>query len=100
MLWNDVLAELLPDGAVRAGVRGVAPVTAGTVSFGAWNHLTLTYNSVSDQFAAYLNGSPGQVSLGDRQSPREANRNALYSFGQSGPSALGSGGGFSGAFDE
>lgn len=99
-LWNDVLVEILSDGVVKAGVRGLEPITTLPISFGAWNHLTVTYDGTTDRFAIYLNGQPAGASIGDRQSPSEAGRHALYSFGQAGPSALGPGGGFTGLLDE
>ena len=98
--WDIAFAEITTGGIIRAGVPNVPTLTVGTVAFGTWHHLAITYNQTNQTFAAYLDGTAAGNSTGNRQSPADIGRTSVYCLGRGGPKNLGPGPFFSGKFDE
>jgi len=99
-IWDYSFIEIFDGGVVKAVVPGLPVITVGTVEFGTWHHIALTYSQSADILRAYLDGKPSGTSNGDRLRPAEASRTAVYTFGRGGPKNLGGGAIFAGMIDE
>lgn len=98
-LWDYTLAEIAPDGMIRAVVPGLEAIDVGTISFGSWRHLALVFDSSSGTLSAYLDGAPAGVSHGTRVILADR-WNINHCLGRGGPKNLGKGTFFTGLFDE
>ena len=93
-------AAIMRAGVVKAVVPGLPVINVGTVEFGTWHHIALSYSESADRLRAYLDGALAASSSGDRLRPAEASRTAVYTFGRGGPKNLGGGGTVAGMIDE
>lgn len=98
--WDIAFAEIFPNGVIKAGAPNLPTVTLGSVPFGTWQHLTITYNQTNQTLSAYLNGQLQATSVGDRRRPADISRTAVYPLGRGGARNLGGGNFFTGKFDE
>src|SRR4051812_45995312 len=75
--WDVAFAEVLAGGVIKAGAPNIPTVTVGSISFGAWNHLAIVYNSTNQEFSTYLNGTVAHGSKGIRKLQSDDGRQAV-----------------------
>jgi len=93
--WHDSWIEITSGGIVKVRVWGVSAATAGTASFGTWNHVVLVYSN--GVLTGYLNGVAGTPVTGTRSYNGYGEYIAL---GPTDSTNLGSGAWFNGVIDE
>jgi hypothetical protein len=102
--WHDSQVEILATGEVRARVWNVPTVSLGTVTFGSWHHVAVTYEDrgTFGYLNAYLDGVHVASTTGQRQTPQAAGHQLHYALGAADSSGLGQGPGaaFRGKIDE
>lgn len=93
--WHDSWIEIASDGAVKGRVWACATVALGTVTFGTWNHVVMTYTAGS--LGGAVNGiaaTPGSCTRTLPGSP------IYYILGIADSTNVAGGAAFSGAMDE
>jgi hypothetical protein len=98
--WDMSFAEIFSNGILKAGVPGVPIITIAEVPLNQWHHLALSYDQTNRILALYLNGHLTGSASGDRLSPADVGRTAVYAFGRGGATNLTGGKWFRGEMDE
>lgn len=95
------MIEILSSGMVVFGVEGLSPVAGGVVTFGEWHHAALRYTANTRRLSAFIDGNKtGADSFGSRLSPVDRPFSTVFSFGEATATHFGSGGSFSGSYDD
>ena len=94
--WHDSWIEVLAGGTLKVSVWNCSAVTVGTVSFGAWNHVVLTYAAGS--LGGALNGVTATPNVCTRSTP--GGGTLYYALGLADGTNMGSGAYFTGAMDD
>ena len=97
--WDYALAEVFPNGTIKATVPGLATMEVGTNLLGAWHHFALVYDVNAQALRAYLDGQLAGEQFGGRFTPKQAGRVVNYAFGRGGSTNL-LGAYFNGLMDE
>ncbi|HUS35063.1 MAG TPA: LamG-like jellyroll fold domain-containing protein [Verrucomicrobiae bacterium] len=98
--WDYALAEIFPDGSIKAAVPGVPVFNVAKIPFNEWRHLALVYDSVQMRLSAYVDGKASGSSDGTRFAPWQNGRPAFFCIGRGGQTNLGGGRWIGGLFDE
>ncbi len=95
---HDSQIEILSTGQVKARIFNLGTLTLGTVAFGTWHHVALSYNQATSTMTGFLDGVATATTVGTRTPP--ATGQLYYALGPSDGTNLGSGANFNGLIDE
>ncbi len=101
-VFRDSQLEVLSSGEVRARVWNLNSITLGFVTFGAWHHAVLRYNSGTVTMDGFLDGVKSTAALTGtvRTSPLSSGFGQYYALGSPDTTNMGSGAYFNGQIDE